>query len=411
MRIDSGTYIAAAARLMAALAVLLAAGCGGKEEKRTADGPLTVYLSVPRNGVQAAAGEAVTSGARLALSDARGMAGDREVRLVPLDDSKPKGQTWDPAAVEANANRAAEDDSTIAYIGELDQGGSAISVPVTNEEEILQVSPLDGLTTLTRDQPAAPVGTGPARYYPTGKRTFMRLVPPDALQAAELVRWAREQGAQRIAIVQDDQVFGRVLAQQAAVAAERERMTVTDLSERHDDPAGYDDFARRLATGRPDAVIYTGGGDAKTGLLLAAIGRALPAARLYGSSALASALPAPPGLPEVQVLSPLLPASEYGPKARRLLDRVEPEPRAATGAEALYGYEAMRVVLDAIADADGQPGDRAAVVKAALLPRSRTSAIGDYEVLPGGDVSTARFAAYRRSATGVRYLGVRLARR
>src|SRR3954469_10329206 len=385
MRMRAGTYIAAATRLLVA-SLALACGCGGSGGGTTArapDGPLTVYVSVPAHGVDAPAAAAVTSGAQLALQDAHGRAGDRDLRLVQMDNSKPDGSSWDPAVVESNAARAAKDPTAIAYIGELDKGGSAVSVPVTNEAGILQVSPLDGLTTLTRQQPGAVQGTGPARYYPSGRRTFLRLVPRDALQAAELVDWAREQGGQRIAVVQDDQVFGRALAQQVAVAAERLKLPVTDLVEPHDDPASFDEFARKLAVKRPDVVVYTGLGDATSGALLQAIRRALPAARLFGSSALAHSAPTPPGLPEVQLLSPVLPAREYGPRARRVLDRVD---QRRSGAQALYGYEAMRVVIDSIAASGASGGDRAAVVHAALAPRARVSVIGPYRVLAGGDV-------------------------
>ena len=413
MRMRAGTYIAATARLLVAGLVVLS-GCSGGGEATTArapDGPLTVYLSLPQHGADAPAAAAVASGARLALKDAHGRAGDRDLRIVQIDDSKPGGTSWDPAVVEANAKRAAKDPTAIAYIGELSQGGSAISVPVTNDAGILQVSPLDGLTTLTRQQPGAVQGTGPARYYPKGKRTFLRLVPRDALQAEELVDCAREQGGQRLAIVQDERVFGRALAQQAAVAAERLGLPLTDLVEPHDDPAGFDEFARKLAAKRPDVVLYTGLGDPKSGLLLAAIRRALPGARLFGSSALAHSQPTPPSLPEVQLLSPLLPAREYGPRARRVLRRVSPESRSGAGAEALYGYEAMRVVIDSIASVGADGANRAAVARAALSPRARVSVIGPFGVSATGDVTPARFAAYRRSAAGLRYLGERRADR
>src|SRR3954452_11182429 len=139
MRIEPGTYIAAAARSVAVLCLFLA-GCSGgaeKEEKAPA-GALTVYMSTPAQGIEARAGQAAASGAQLALADAHGRAGERDVRLVRLDNSKPEGPTWDPAAFEANAKRAAADATTIAYIGELDQGGSAVSMPVTNDKDILQ---------------------------------------------------------------------------------------------------------------------------------------------------------------------------------------------------------------------------------------------------------------------------------
>src|SRR5205814_4072216 len=136
-----------------------------------------------RHGVSAPAADAVASGERLALEDASGRAGGHRLRLVELDDTAPgKGLTWDPSVVEQNAKRAAKDPSTIAYIGELDYGGSAISVPVTNGRSILQVSPGDGLTSLTQVQPGS-FKTSPARYYPNGRRTFVRLVPNDLRQA------------------------------------------------------------------------------------------------------------------------------------------------------------------------------------------------------------------------------------
>ena len=388
-----------------ALAAALLAGCGGGHQatsQRAPAGPLTVYLSAPRRGVEARAGTAVAAGARQALADAHGKAGGRAIRLMQLDSATPNNSSWDPAAGEANARRAADDPSTIAYIGELDEGGSAVSVPVTNKEGILQVSPLDGLTTLTREQPGAPPGTGPARYYPNGRRTFLRLVPTDAAQAAALVEWARERGARRIAVVQDEEVFGRVLAQQVATAADRAHLPVTDLAEPHDDPATYADFAKKIAQKNPDAILYTGLGDANSGPLLAALTRALPRAQRFGSSALATSSPLPASLPGIVLLSPLLPPSAYGPRANRILREAGTRDPAA-----LYGYEAMRVVLDALAAAGPDSGDRAAVARAALAPRVRRSVIGAYRVVPGGDLEPVRFASYEHSASGTRYLGER----
>src|SRR3954468_9908749 len=363
MRMRPGTYIAAAARPMGLAAVLLA-GCGGGREatsQRTPDGPLTVYLSVPRHGIQARAGEEVAGGAgqgaggaRRALAEARGKAGAREIRLTQLDAATPQSSSWDPAAVEANAKRAAEDPTTIAYIGELDEGGSAVSVPVTNKAGVLQLSPLDGLTTLTREQPGAPPGTGPARYYPNGKRTFLRLVPIDFAQAAALVAWARDRGVRRLAVVQDEEVFGRVLGQQIATAADRAGLPVTEVAEPHDDPATFADFAKKVAAKRPDGILYTGIGDANAGQLLTTLRRAVPGAHLFASSALVAASPRPTGLPDVELLSPLLPPPNYGPRARRVLHHPGHD-----GVAMLYGYESMRVVLEAIAAAGPAAHDRA----------------------------------------------------
>jgi hypothetical protein len=71
----------------------------------------------------------------------------------------------------------------------------------------------------------------------------------------------------------------------------------------------------------------------------------------------------------------------------------------------------MRVVIDSIASVGADGANRAAVARAALSPRARVSVIGPFGVSATGDVTPARFAAYRRSAAGLRYLGERRADR
>ena len=117
---------------------------------------------------------------------------------------------WDPDEVERNAHarRGRRHRDRLPRRARL--GGSAVSLPITNEEGILQVSPLDGLTSLTaaRREPAG----GPERYYPTERRTFLRLVPHDLRMADAAARPARERGARGVAVVYDEGIYGRELA-------------------------------------------------------------------------------------------------------------------------------------------------------------------------------------------------------
>jgi branched-chain amino acid transport system substrate-binding protein len=401
------TYIRWTAVALCALGLF---GCSSSKQPEQAKGTtLTVYESLPRQGVSARTADAVAAGARLALSDARGRAGGRRIRLVELDSSKPGGEMWDPAAVESNAKRAADDPTTIAYLGEVDGGASAISLPVTNDKGILQVSPGDGLTGLTRIQPGEPVASGPERFYPSGKRTFLRLVPTDNAQAATLVGWIASRGAHRLAIVQDDRLLGRELATQARIAAGKSGLTVARSEEasRDSDAEGYQALAERLEAAHPDAVLYTGAGDAHAGPLLGAIAHALPGAPLYTGSSVATAEPAPQGLPVVSTLKPALAPSAYGPRARRILARLRRQRGAPVGAEALYGYASMRLVLGAVAAAGTHSGDRVAVARAALAPREVTSVLGDFRVTGGGDVSVTRFGSYRRRGESFVFEGPR----
>ena len=382
------------ARWLASLALLaLVSGCGSEgEPEAPRDGALTVYSSLPRTGIQARQAAAVAAGQRAALRDAGGRAGGREVRLVELDSAGGEDNPWDPDAIEANAKRAVDDDSAVAYLGELDLGGSAVSVPVTNADGLLQVTPGDGLPSLTVADPGGG-GEGPVRYYPEGNRTFVRVIPHAGLQAQVLVTWARERGARSIAIVRDDGVFGRELANWTLEMATRARLPA-EAERIRPDADDYEDVALEVAERRPGAVIYTGQAGPDTDLAVAALRRALPSTPLLATSAVSS------GPPDgVDFVDPRLPAAEYGARARRVLRRLGRDPGA------LYGYQAMRLVLDAIE----RGGDRAAVLRAAAGPRRVDELLPPYFLGPGGDVATAVFGAYRSAAGRVSALGVRSA--
>ena len=402
----AGTYPARklTAALLAAL-VALAPGCGSDDEPGPrSGGALTVYSSLPRQGVSARQAAAVAAGQRLALEDADARAAGRSVRLIELDSAGGEDGPWDPDAIEENANRAADDDAAVAYLGELDLGASAVSVPVTNHAGLLQVSPGDGLPSLTQADPGGS-GEGPVRYYPEGRRTFIRLVPHAGLQAKLLVEWARERGAPSVVIVRDESVLGREVASWALEIAERERVParVERIPRDQDD---YGDFAKEIATRRPGALLLTAEAGEDAGLAVAALRQALPSVALLGTSALAADPPA-----GVDYLDPHLPAREYGAGARRILRRLERRAGMPVGVEALYGYEAMRLVLDAVERAHARPGAREEVVRAAVGPRRVDELLPPYFLAPGGDVNTSVFAAYRATATRPRPLGLRDASR
>ncbi|HEX2126027.1 MAG TPA: hypothetical protein VHF45_05640 [Thermoleophilaceae bacterium] len=122
---------------VAAIALVGCLSTGDADEgSRISGGTVTVYSSLPRRGVSAPVAAAVAAGERLALADAGHRAGGLRVRLRRLDSTDPGDWLWDPDRVSANADQAADDETAIAYIGELDYGASAVSVPITNDAGI-----------------------------------------------------------------------------------------------------------------------------------------------------------------------------------------------------------------------------------------------------------------------------------
>jgi branched-chain amino acid transport system substrate-binding protein len=337
------------------------AGClgnGGDDEHHVVQGDVaTVYSSAPRHGVSAAAAAEVVAGERRALEERDGRAGGLRIRLRQLPATDERGRLWDPALVAENAHRAADDPTAIAYLGELDYGASAVSLPITNDAGVLQVSPGDGLTSLTRRPPGRP-RAGPERYYPSNHRSFVRVGPTDLSEVERLVELLQEAGADRFAFVFDREIYGRELAAQLVERARRAGLTPVASEEYRGRPEDIPDIARSLAEKRPAAVVYLGVAGAATVPMLSAVADQLPGVPMFAASGMlaVSGLALPPA-PDMQAVGPEL------------------KPRRA-------GYEAMRLVLDAIAEGGR---DRRRVVSAAL--RRGRDLPGDQVVVyqPGPD--------------------------
>ena len=385
----------AAGAAMLACALVLAGCLGGAaepESTRIEGDRATVVLSLPKEGVSADAAKAVEAGARLALADANGRAGGLEIRLVTRSSTRPGDLIWDPGRVSANAERAADDPSAIAYLGELDYGASAVSLPVTNEARILQVSPTDGLTSLTRTPPGRPRAS-PIRLRPSERRNFVRLTPSDLLQAETLLGLLRADGATRLAILFDQSVYGRELAAMLVARARRDGPSPVRDEEYRGDPEQVPGLAKSLAEASPDAIVFAGVADAATAPMLAAIRSRMPGVPVYASGGMLARGPEGPirGAPErVEALTPILPPSVLGRSSRRLLTRLRAA-GAASGPEAIYGYEAMRLVLAAVTRGGR---DRERVIAAALRYRERDSALGPVRMRPTGDSEEGRFALH-----------------
>lgn len=386
----------ALALALAALAPV-AAGCGGgtASSTRITSDTLTIYTGLPLRGERAADGRAVLRGEKLALDEAGGRVGDLDIGLVALDDTRTATGRWDPHQVASNAREAAENPSTIAYIGDLDSGASAISVPIVNEIGVLQVSPLSGYTGLTR---YADKGE-PAKFYPSGRRTFARLVPTGADEAHDLAAWMRDLGVARVVLVSDglQEGMGHGTELQRILRDEGIGIVETIKVDPRDDPPEVTGAVRDVLRAPSAPVLYAGGSVATAAALLGAVADRAPDRNLFATSGvagprLAAALP---DLETLRMTSPLLPLAKRPATARRVAERYrelfgEPPPPAA-----LYGYEAMRGVLEAVRRAGGDGNDRQAVIDGYLGMSVDDSVLGPYAIGEDGDVQGGAIGGFR----------------
>ena len=191
-----------------------AAGGGGSSSSASGGGggnSIDIYSSLPLQGASTAQTDPLVNGIKLALSQAGGKAGSFSVNYQSLDDSTAAAGKWDPGQTAANARKVAADPKAVYYIGEFNSGASEISIPILNQAGVPQVSPANTYVGLTTNLPGSAPGE-PQKYYPTGKRTYLRIVPIDSIQSAADLMAMKQAGCTKVAIANDKEAYGAGLA-------------------------------------------------------------------------------------------------------------------------------------------------------------------------------------------------------
>jgi branched-chain amino acid transport system substrate-binding protein len=394
----------------------LLAGCGGTDAKakdRIPGKRLSIYAGVPLEGASAVSGHAVVDGARLALAQTHGRIGPYRVVLKVLDDATAAHGEWDPGQTSASAVMAASDPTTIGYIGDLDSGASAVSIPILNAAGIPQISPRSSAVGLTSGGPGSSPGE-PGKYYPTHLRTFVRVVPSDAVQAAVQVKLQLSQGCTRTYVLDDSEVDGEDLATSFGLAAQRAGLRIVGTQEFEPRLASYRPLAQSIAASGANCVFISAISGSNAVPVTEQIASAVPNARIFAGSGVAQSsyvAPARGGIPliddsRVLITSPAMGASAYPPSAHAFFVAFSrrygpPEP------DAILGYESMRLMLSAISTATQggrRPPRRLAVVRALFHTHDRHSVLGTYSITPDGNTTMSAYGVWRVVAGNLRFL-------
>ncbi len=387
--------------LTAACLTPLLSGCGGiasSDEPSSIGKHLAVYSSLPLHGPLSEEATQTLDGERLALADARRRVGRFRIELIPLDDAGGKG-VWEPGVTATNARIADRDRRTIAYIGEYDSGATAVSLPANNLAGILQVTPTSPYVGLTSSFEA---GQGdPERFYPTGRRNFVRLLPGDTVEAAAQVSLMRRLGVHSLYVLNDGEPFGAPLA--GILASDAKLAGIEVKGEQSVELAGAGPQSRfagvveQVSESGAEAVFL----DGEAGAGAAALWQQLHAADrrllLLGGSDLANpsfTAAIGPAAARTYLTSPALPPRSY-PAASHVFAQLQQRYALAPSAYALYGYAAMDLVLSAVKRARRHGDNRAAVVAAAFALHDEQSVLGRYSVLSDGETTITRYGVDR----------------
>jgi branched-chain amino acid transport system substrate-binding protein len=349
----------------------------------------------------------MVNGIKLALDQAGSKAGTWKVSYSSLDDSTASAGKWDPAQCAANARKVAVDSKAVFYIGEFNSGCSKISIPILNSASVPQVSPANTYPGLTVGGPGTVPGE-PNTYYPTGKRTYLRIVPIDSIQAAADLMAMKQAGCTKIAVANDKEVYGQGLA--TLLGLEKGFYGEAITSDTGIDPTApnFRTYAQTIKSQGADCFFFAGIVSNGAVQITKDVNAALPTAKIFGGDGVctgsytaASQHGVPASIaPLIQCTVATQDLKAYPGGLAFLAAYKAKYGVSSPDPYAIYGYEVTKLALDTIGGLGPKGNDKAAILSKLFSITSRASVLGTYGFNAKGDTTLKSYGLYKVGADG-----------
>ena len=372
-------------------------GGGGGDAASGGGKTLTIYSDMP---LQGAGGPQSTVGRQRREARARaeqGMAGNFKIKFVSLDNSTAQAGSLDAGGDVGQCPQGREVDSnTAVYIGEFNSGAAAVSIPILNEADVPMISPANTAVGLTTEDPGATPGE-PDKYYPSGKRNYVRVVARDSIKGPAMVSTMKEDGCTKVQLTNDKEVYGAGLAQAIVIAAKEQGLDVIANDGIDKNAANYRSLAQKAKAAGADCFAFSGVTQNNAVQLFKDFAAGIPNAKLYGPDGTCESgfINTKTGIPDsvakrYKCTSPTLPADQLPPAGQQFFKDYEAKFGGTPDPYSIYGYESMQLALDAIKRS--KTGEKADIIKALFATKNRSSALGTYSIDANGDTSLTEMA-------------------
>jgi branched-chain amino acid transport system substrate-binding protein len=252
--------------IAAGLTALALAGCSSGSdapgtESVAAETPPTTTVAIvsdlPMQGLPAEQTNSMKRAIELYLDQIGYRVGDIAIDYRPEDSSAYGVKNGE--AISCRALEYRDDESVVGVVGPFNSGCAKVLLPILNELSIAVVSPSNTDDGLTHSGPST-AKDEPERYYPTGIRTYARVVPPDDVQARAGAEAMASLGATKACVLDDRTDYGRAIANGFVQAAGDFGLAVVCRLSWREKPAGADylGLMERVKASGADG-IYLGG--------------------------------------------------------------------------------------------------------------------------------------------------------
>ena len=349
---------------------------------------IKIVSSLPRTGSANAQAQTMVNGIKMALDEVGDQIGLFTIAYEDWDDASPERGQWDPAVEAANAHRAVQDPDIMAYIGTYNSGAAKIAIPILNQASLVMVSPANTYPGLTK--PGLGEANEPAVYRPSGKINYFRVVPADDIQGDVAAQFAKEIGMKKVFVLHDRELYGKGVADVFKRVAGKLGLEIVGYEGIDSKAANFRSLATKIKSTGADLVYF--GGTTQTG--------AGQLAKDLVSSGVKVKLMVPDGCRENALIESAgkdnlegrtyvtfggLPPSELKGKGRDFYEAYKKKFNSEPEAYSVYGYEAAKVVLEAIKRAGKK--DREAIRATVADTKDFNGALGKWSFDANGDTS------------------------
>lgn len=169
---------------------------------------MKIGIDLPVSGADASTGIPTQHGAELAIDDANAKAPSGFTFQAQALDDAVQG-THDPAQGGSNVRTFIADASVLAMIGPFNSNVAKVEIPLTNDAGLTQISPSN-----TSDELTHPPQALKLRGSHPNSIAYFRVCATDDRQGGADATFASQQGFKKVFIIDDNETYGKGLADQ-----------------------------------------------------------------------------------------------------------------------------------------------------------------------------------------------------
>jgi branched-chain amino acid transport system substrate-binding protein len=376
---------------------LPSSSCTGLEYKGDGDADVLIATDLPLQGSSRTQTIQIVEAVRYLLEQDNYKAGDYNVAFQSCDDSTAQAGKWESGKCSTNAQSYAGNEKVVGVIGTFNSGCAQIIIPVLNQAPgggVAMISPANTLVCITEGGPGCD-STEPDKYYPSGTRNYARVAPHDAYQGAAVAEFAQEQGIKSVYILNDKESYGLGVATNFRNAAQSLGIDIAGFEAWDPKASSYEALFNKVKGSGADAVFLGGLIDENGAKVIR------DKVAVLGPNDGDVKLLAPDGFTTQQTIDEAgeaargmflsvagVPIDQFKGAGKEFADSFKADKLQGKPIDpyAIYGAQAARILLDAIAASDGSRPD---IISKMFEAKVEDGLIGSFEINENGDPSQA----------------------